>query len=64
MVATVSQNSTLLPVEFTEGEKVYKKFYGFLPDRALSVLNDDGFFPVIYFNPISVPVIKPEDYID
>jgi hypothetical protein len=64
MLATVSQNSFLLPEEFTEGEKVYKKFYGFQRDRALSIQQDDGFFPVIYFNPISVPVLQQEDYKD
>jgi hypothetical protein len=63
-LATSAKDSTLLPVEFTEGEKVFKKIYSFQPDAMASIQANDRFFPVICFNKISVPVIRKEDYSD
>jgi len=64
-LAIAAQKSILLPTEFTEGEKVYKKIYSFSASKdAMLRANDDGFFPVICFNKVSVPCLKDEDYRD
>lgn len=61
MLATTNHDSILLPVEFTGGEKVYKKILGLPQNYASQIINNGGFIPVIYFNKISVPMIREED---
>ena len=64
VLAATSADSTLLPVKFTEGEEVFMKIFRFQPEKDILVKQNDGFFPIIFFNKISVPVIKEEDYMD